>query len=147
MIHGVRQVSRKPLGSEGAMRRTRCALTLLALLTALQVGASRVAAESTFAENAFRSLLAAIEAQSVDQFTALGDDGFKAMPRSEFDGIAAKFAPMLNAGYRASYLGEFKQRDTVVHYWKLTFAGDADDYLAKLGVREGKLRGFLIQRP
>ena len=130
------------------MPRTQRALSLVALLIALQVVPTLASgAEQSFAEGAFRGLLAAIEAHSIDQFTTLGDEGFKAMPQSEFDGLAARFAPMLNAGYKASYLGEFKQKDTVVHYWKLTFTSDPDDYLAKLGVRDGKLRGFLIQRP
>jgi hypothetical protein len=130
------------------MPRIRSAVGLAVLCVAVQLGPARAAtAGRSFAEEAFQSLLKAIEAHAIDQFTALGDEGFKAMPPGEFDALAAKFAPMLRSGYRASYLGEFKQKDTIVHYWKLTFTSDSDDYLAKLGVRDGKLRGFLIQRP
>jgi hypothetical protein len=99
------------------------------------------------AESAFQELLAAIQAGSKERFTAGGDEGFQAMPEREFEGLVSKFSPMLASGYTATHLGEFRQKGVTVHYWKLSFTSDADDWLAKLGVRDGKLLGFLIKRP
>lgn len=126
----------------------RCMAVFIGALAWLLVTFGPAAADPQIsAEDAFRELIDAIQARSMEQFTALGDDEFKAMPAAEFEKLAAKFAPMLESGYTATYMGEFEQAGTTVYYWRLTFTTDPDDYLAKLGIRAGKLRGFLIERP
>jgi len=130
------------------MQRKRRACGLIAVFVALLAAHAHAADPAPkFAEGALQQLLGAIQARALDRFIALGDEGFKAMPEAEFEKLATRFAPMLGSGYAAAYLGEFRQRDSTVYYWKLTFTSDPDDYLVKLGVRDGKLRGFLIQRP
>ena len=106
-----------------------------------------VATAEPFEQKAFAGLLAAIQSRSRADFVNLGDDQFHAMPAEEFERLAEKFAPMLKAGYRIEYFGVFREGNVRIHYWRIHFAEDPDDWLAKLGVENGKVKGLLIKRP
>lgn len=120
---------------------------IAALLAILALPAAAAPAAAPFEQVAYGKLIAAIEAQSLSDFTELGDDAFKATPPAQFAKAAAKFSPLLKAGHQQTYLGDFKGGGVRLYYWKLQFTGDPEDWLVKLAVQDGKVRGFFINRP
>jgi hypothetical protein len=123
---------------------------LTALLTALVLGAgsdTAVAVDAPFEQIAFTHIVSAIENQSMEEFISQGDEQFRAMPIAQFKRIAEKFSPMFKAGYHSTYLGDFRDTNARVYYWKLEFSGELHDWVAKVAIGEGKVKGFLITRP
>jgi hypothetical protein len=124
--------------------------SLAVLLTVYILGASSdtaVAMDAPFEQVAFKHIVSAIENQSMEEFISQGDAQFRAMPIAQFQRIAEKFSPMFKTGYHSTYLGDFKDTNARVYYWKLEFSGEMHDWVAKVAISEGKVKGFLITRP
>ena len=78
---------------------------------------------------------------------ALGDVVFRSLQRDEFDRVVEHFSAHLANGQRSSYLGAFRIHGMTVHYWRLRFSDQPDDWLAKLAVKDEQVRGFFISPP
>lgn len=105
------------------------------------------AADKPFAQHAYEHMISAIAANSFEDFTALGDVVFQSLKREEFDQVARRFMPLLATGQRSTYLGSFRVQGMRVHYWRLSFAAEHVDWLVKLAVKDGRVRGFFISPP
>ncbi|WP_420467297.1 hypothetical protein [Panacagrimonas sp.] len=116
-------------------------------LLAVAAGNPSAAADKPFAQHAYEHMLSAIASNSFEDFTALGDVVFQSLKREEFDKVCQHFIPLLAAGQRSTYLGSFQLHGMTVHYWRLSFAGERDDWLAKLAVKDERVRGFFISPP
>lgn len=125
----------------------RSAWLLVWMLLTVAVGNHSAAADKPFPQHAYEHMLSAIAANSFEEFTALGDVVFQSLKREEFDKVARHFMPLLAAGQRSTYLGSFQLHGMTVHYWRLSFAGQRDDWLAKLAVKDERVRGFFISPP
>ncbi len=91
-------------------------------------------------------LFTALEKGDFEMFVADGDTAWKGLKKPQFDGLAAQMGPKLKAGYAVTYLGELKRGTAVTTLWKLDFKGNADDMLATMTVKEGKVNGFGLPR-
>lgn len=121
----------------------------LAFLIAALFGSSAVAsaAEASKENTAMATkLFTALEKGDFEMFIADGDASWKALKKPQFDGMAANVAPKLKAGYGLIYLGEMKLRGNRVTLWKVDFKGNADDMLAVVTIKEGKVDGFALPR-
>jgi hypothetical protein len=93
----------------------------------------------------FSKLLSAIEAKDYGAFVADGEPAFKALPRENFNFVAAQLASALSVDHAVTYLGALKQRGYRMTLWKVSFSNGSDDMLATLSVRNGKVGGFFIK--
>ena len=119
----------------------------LALAAALLAGSPAFlsAAEPAGEDAAFATkLITALEKSDYDSFVADGETPFKQLKKEQFDGVAAKIAPRLQAGHELTYLGDLKQRGYHVTLWRVSFKDGSDDILATLSTRDGKVGGFFI---
>lgn len=90
-------------------------------------------------------LIKALEVADHAAFIAQGDAAFSRMPKEQFAAVAAQLGPRFQAGYEIAYLGELRQRGYHVTLWKVSFKNGADDALASLSTKEGKVGGFFIR--
>lgn len=120
----------------------RCAL-IAAMLLPTAAWAENEPAE---ARHLLSNLLSAVAAENYQQFRALGTEDFQAgIPEAEFNRVTDVMAERVEQGYEADYLTHLNQQGYRVEIWKISFADDSDDTLARLVVFEGKAAGFLLQ--
>jgi hypothetical protein len=113
---------------------------------ALLAGVLRASAAEPSKEETAASarLLAAIEKGDYASFVADGTKEFAALPKEQFDAMAAQLGPVLKAGYDVSFLGDLSQKGFHVTLWKLHFKDGGDDALAELSMKDGKVGGYWI---
>src|SRR5436189_1690646 len=91
-------------------------------------------------------LLKSVEANDYDGFVADGSDAFRAgITKPMLQGVSGQLSPRMKKGYACSYLGDLTQQGCRVLLWKLTYRDGADDTLAKLVLKDGKVAGFWLQ--
>jgi hypothetical protein len=117
------------------------------MVVMLLVAAVCSAAEPPFEQKALVQLTTAIQNESLSDFISLGDEQFRAMPPAKWEKMVAKFSPLLKKSYRSTCLGDFKDASVRVHYWRLEFPDEPHDWLLKVAVGDGKVKGVLITRP
>lgn len=101
---------------------------------------------SSQVEQTHSQLLSALTQQNYAQFTADGNEQFKAMiSEPQFNAVAGQLNKRLTAGYQAQYLTQLNQQGHEVHLWKISFKDQGDDHLTKLALKDGKVAGFWIQ--
>lgn len=123
-------------------------IALLLLLAGWSVtAAAQPPVARPFAQHAYERMLTAIVDRSYDAFVALGDGYFKTLRQEDFERVHQYFAPLLAGGQRSTYLGSFSRKDTTIHYWRLSFSGDENDWLAKLAIKDEHVSGFFISPP
>lgn len=122
----------------------RLALLLTALFSSTVVASAAEASKEITAMAT--KLFTALEKGDFDMFIADGDTSWKSLKKPQFDGMAANIAPKLKAGYGITYLGELKLRGNQVTLWKLDFKGNADDMLATVTIKEGRVNAFGLPR-
>ena len=128
------------------IRRTFLA-ALFGAVALFSVNGFAKAADEPFEQQAFSKMMAALQAQSMSDFTALGDASVKAVTPETFKKAADKFGPMIKAGYHATYLTGFKRGNAHMHYWKVEFKGQADDWLVRIASDGTSVSGFFINPP
>jgi len=90
-------------------------------------------------------LITAIEKLDYDAFVADGEGPFQQLKKEQFEAVAAKVAPKLQAGHEVSYFGDLRQKGYHVTLWKISFKDGGDDVLATLSVKDGKVSGFFMR--
>jgi len=97
-------------------------------------------------ETTMKNMLAAVQANSLANFTAAGDAAFQqGMNQAMLDGVNAQLAPRLNQGYTSTFLGSLNQLGYTVYLWKLVFKDGKDDRLVTMAVKDGKVGGFYLR--
>ncbi len=97
-------------------------------------------------EAATKSMLAAIQANSLADFNALGDQSVQsAMTQQILDKMSELLGPRLKQGYSVVGMGSLKKEGAVVFIWKLEFKDGGDDVLVTMAVKEGKVAGFYLR--
>lgn len=130
------------------MRRVvRSPITALLLAAGLCGLSPPAVADKSFAQHAYEHMLNAISLDAYEAFVEYGDPVFRSLRREEFEKAYAHFGPLLAKGQRSTYLGSFRRAGMTIHYWRISFNGEGDDWLAKLAVHESRVRGFFISPP
>ena len=129
--------------------RLRCSrpylLAAAALALLLGLGAAHAASAQAPApiETTMKKMLAAVQANSLQDFVAAGDMAFKTgMTVPLLDAVSRQMAPRLKQGYTTAFLGKLNQFGYAVYLWKVEFKDGKDDYLVKMAVRNGEVGGF-----
>lgn len=97
------------------------------------------------AQSASSKLLGAIAAGDYQSFVANGDEAFKKLSERQFEAVSYQLAPRLHSGYKATYLGDLKQKGYDVSVWRLRFDAGGDDALAILSLKDNKVGGYWIK--
>jgi hypothetical protein len=94
----------------------------------------------------FEKLMAAVEANSYDDFVADGNVSFQANVRPQMlKATSVQVAPRIKRGYAAKYLGALNRNGGYIqHLWKLTFKDGKSDRIAKLCLKDDKVHYFYI---
>ena len=121
--------------------------TLIIGAAFLAAGASDlIAAEAPQEDQTFfDQLITAIKQNDYDSFLANATGSLKQMTQDQFSAAVQQLSPRFNAGYEASYLGAVKKGTGHLALWRLTFKDVADEAIATLGVRDGKISVFTIK--
>jgi hypothetical protein len=93
----------------------------------------------------FDQLVTALMKSDYDAFVANATGSLKQMTQDQFSAAVQQLSPRFNAGYEASYLGAVKKGTGHLALWRLTFKDVADEAIATLGVRDGKISVFTIK--
>ncbi|HUH91872.1 MAG TPA: hypothetical protein VL742_01845 [Casimicrobiaceae bacterium] len=97
-------------------------------------------------DTALKNMLSALQAGSVADFVAPGDDHFKAgMTQAMLDQVRAQLGPRLARGYTSTFLGSLREQGYTVLLWKLEFKDGNDDRLVTMAVKDGKVAGFFLR--
>jgi uncharacterized membrane-anchored protein YitT (DUF2179 family) len=97
-------------------------------------------------ETVVKSMLGAIQAGSLTDFVAPGDQSVKsAMTQQMLDSMNQLLGPRLKQGYTAVGIGSLRKEGAVVYLWKLEFKDEGDDVLVTIAIKEGKVAGFYIR--
>jgi hypothetical protein len=119
------------------------ALTLLALVLGGGTAQAANAQAPAPIEAMMKNMLAAVQANSLQDFVAAGDMSFKTgMTAPMLDAVSKQMAPRLKQGYTSTYVGKLNQYGYTVYLWKLEFKDGKDDFLATMAVRNGEVGGF-----
>lgn len=93
-----------------------------------------------------RSMLAAIQANSLTDFDAPADETVKsAMTQQILDKMNQQLAPRFKQGYIVVGMGSLKKEGALVYLWKLEFKDEGDDVLVTMAVKDGKVAGFYLR--
>jgi hypothetical protein len=97
-------------------------------------------------ESVMRGMLGAIQAHSLTDFVAPGDESVKsAMTQQILDNMNQLLGARLKQGYTVVALGLLRKEGALVYLWKLEFKDEGDDVLVTMAVKEGKVAGFYIR--
>ncbi|GAB1718851.1 MAG: hypothetical protein NTAFB09_05820 [Nitrosospira sp.] len=123
------------------MRRQIIAFTFI-MLTPLAVFAQ--APENT--EATMKNMISAIQANSLPDFIAQGDQAFQeGMTKEMLASINQSLASRLKQGYATTFLTRLNQQGFAVYTWKMEFKDGNDDVLIFLALKDGKIGGFWLR--
>jgi hypothetical protein len=92
------------------------------------------------------SMLGAIQANSLADFDALGDQTVKsAMTQQILDTMNQLLGPRLKQGYTVVGMGTLRKEGSLVYLWKLEFKDAGDDVLVTMAMKDGKVAGFYLR--
>lgn len=98
------------------------------------------------AEKTMKSMISAIQANSLLDFVAPGDQAFQAgMTKEMLSSINQSLASRLTQGYTSTFLTKLNQQGFEVYVWKLEFKDGNDDVLVFMAVKDGKVGGFWLR--
>jgi hypothetical protein len=98
------------------------------------------------AETTMKSMISAIQANSLPDFVAPGDEAFQAgMTKEMLSSINQSLASRLAQGYTSTFLTKLNQQGFEVYVWKLEFKDGNDDVLVFMAVKNGKVGGFWLR--
>jgi hypothetical protein len=109
-------------------------------------GAARaaVAAAKDPADALMKKMLAALKSHRFDDYVADGTDNLKALSKPSFTLVSAHFGPLLDKGYKTTYLATLAKPDDTIHLWKLVTQGSAEEFLVRVVLRNGKVDSFSL---
>jgi hypothetical protein len=123
----------------------------LALLTPALVAKSAPAGDAGVvvpakdpADAFMKAMLDALKANDPVGFVAAGTPRLKAMKKSTFAAMSARFAPMLLRGYKTTVLGEKPVRGGATHLWRLELAG-GEAFEIEVVTKADKVDAFSIR--
>jgi len=127
--------------------KNRIIHTLIIGAAFLAAGASDlIAAEAPQEDQTFfDQLITAIKQNDYDSFLANATGSLKQMTQDQFSTAVQQLSPRLNTGYQATYFGAVKKGTGHVALWRLTFKDVADEALATMVVKDGKISVFNIK--
>ena len=97
-------------------------------------------------ESTMKRMVSAIQANSLPDFVAPGDEAFQAgMTKEMLSSISQSLASRLGQGYSSTFLTRLKQQSFEVYVWKLEFKDGNDDVLVFLALKDGKVGGFWLR--
>lgn len=97
-------------------------------------------------ETTMKRMISAIQANSLPDFVAPGDEAFQAgMTKEMLSSINQSLASRLGQGYSSTFLTRLKQQGFEVYVWKLEFKDGNDDVLVFLALKDGKIGGFWLR--
>jgi hypothetical protein len=97
-------------------------------------------------ESTMKRMVSAIQANSLPDFVAPGDEAFQAgMTKEMLSSINQSLASRLGQGYSSTFLTRLKQQGFEVYVWKLEFKDGNDDVLVFLALKDGKVGGFWLR--
>lgn len=97
-------------------------------------------------EAIMKSMLDAIQANSLTDFGALGDQSVKsAMTQQILDKMNQLLGPRLSQGYTVVGMGTLRKEGALVSLWKLEFKDQGDDVLVTMAMKDGKVAGFYLR--
>jgi hypothetical protein len=132
-----------------ARRCTRFIL-LTVVLTAFAVvitpGTGLAVEPSQQYDATLNQMIEAIQSRSRDQFVEHGDAKFKnGFNEKMFGQLFQLLGQRLRQGYDATFLTTLRQEDYLVYIWKLSFKDNKDDYIIRMAIKDGIVRGFVIR--
>jgi hypothetical protein len=90
-------------------------------------------------------MIDAVKAESYDDFVKYASVRLKAqLSHQQFEGICGLYTAPLRKGYKLEYLGQLRQKGTVVLLWKITVTDSPDEALLRLVTKDGKVDGFTV---
>lgn len=129
--------------------RSSSRITLWTILVAITLAlASNVASPQTLqqTESVVKSMLGAIQSNSLTEFGGLADQTVKAaMTQPILDRMNELLAPRLKQGYALVGMGALKKEGALVYLWKLEFKDAGDDVLVTIAMKDGKVAGFYLR--
>jgi hypothetical protein len=97
-------------------------------------------------EHTLKTMLSAMQSQSLPDFVAAGDANFKStMTKEMLASGSSRLAPRLARGYTDTFLGSLNQQGYTFYLWKLQFKDGQDDQLVTMQVKDGKVGGFFLR--
>ncbi len=120
------------------------ALTFSAPVLGPSARAETVVPAKDPADALMKKLLDALKANDQAGFVADGTPKHKALARSAFAAVSARFAPLLMKGYKTTWLTTLRKPDNTTSLWKLEPAGAGEDFELKLVLKNGKVDAFSI---
>jgi exonuclease VII large subunit len=91
------------------------------------------------------TILDAIRTSNYELFLTVGDSDYKARISQEmFDSVSSQLAPHMAEGYNIIYFGNIKQGKYQIYLWKLSFADDGDEFIARMTMNRDKVGGIMI---
>lgn len=99
--------------------------------------------ENTIAS--LQTILDAIKTGNYELFLTVGDSGYKTgISQEMFDSVSTQLSPRMTEGYNITYFGNLKQLEYQIYLWKLSFADDGDEFIARMAMNGDKVSGILI---
>lgn len=97
-------------------------------------------------ETTMKSMLSAIQSNTVAEFVAPGDQAFQEGMTSEMlSSISQSLSSRLKQGYMVTFLTKMNQQGFEVYVWKLEFKDGHDDILQFMALKNGKVGGFWLR--
>jgi hypothetical protein len=121
------------------------AVRFVILLAAVVIRSAEPACAAEPSKEDATLVLKLIGASEKLDYEAFVSDSVRAITKEQFEAVATKLAPRLQAGHELLYLGVLSQRGHRVTVWKLSFKDGSDDHLVTLGVKDGKVGSFLVR--
>ncbi len=87
----------------------------------------------------------AIAQNDYEAFIANGTSQFKRLPKPAFTSVEGQLGELIRGGYKAEYLTQLNQQETIAHLWKISYETSPDNTLAKLIISNNKVAGFWLQ--
>jgi hypothetical protein len=112
------------------------------ILTVMTTAASAQAPQPL--EDTMKRMLAAAQANALDEFVAQADPLAKIAMTKQMQDINQELGPRIQQGYVATYWGRLNQGGYEVHVWKLEFRDGKDDYLVTVAAKDRKVAGMWV---
>lgn len=92
-----------------------------------------------------QTILDATAQGNYELFLTVGDADYQTgITKEMFDPVSSQLAPRMSGGYTIVYFGNLKQQGYQIYLWKLSFADDGDEFIARMAMNGDKVGGILI---
>jgi hypothetical protein len=99
-------------------------------------------------ETKFETICRAYEQDDYALFcSVMNEPMLKAVPAENFAAAGQSLAVYFKADYLATYMGEMRQGEHAIHFWRLSAAAAKTDFLIRMGVKDDLVSGILFTPP